>query len=62
VFAVDDLLSIGSDEGAASLGIDDWPPIEIDTTDEQLRGVDEPLCALVHGCSAAVVRRGVGGR
>jgi len=55
VFTVDHLLSIGSDEGAASLGLEEWPPIEIDTTHEQLRGVDEPLCALVHGCSAAVV-------
>ena len=55
VFTVDDLLSIGSDEGAASLGLEDWPAVEIDTAHEQLRGVDEPLCALVHGCSADVV-------
>jgi cytosine/adenosine deaminase-related metal-dependent hydrolase len=57
VFTVDDLLSIGSDEGAASLGLEEWPSIEIDTSHEQLRGVAEPLCALVHGTSAAVVRR-----
>ena len=56
VFSVDDLLSIGSDEGAAALGIESWPEIEIDTDHEQLRDVDEPLCALVHGCSADVVR------
>jgi formimidoylglutamate deiminase len=62
VFTVDDLLSIGSDEGAASLGLEAWPEIEIDTEHEQLRGVDEPLCALVHGCSAAVVRSGRGPR
>ena len=62
VLTVDGLLSIGSDEGAASLGLEAWPPIEIDTSHEQLRGVEEPLCALVHGCSAAVVRRRVGGR
>jgi cytosine/adenosine deaminase-related metal-dependent hydrolase len=55
VFTVDDLLSIGSDEGAASLGLEVWPQIAIDTSHEQLRGVDEPLCALVHGCSADVV-------
>jgi formimidoylglutamate deiminase len=55
VFTVDDLLSIGSDEGAASLGLEDWPAVEIDTAHEQLRGVAEPLCALVHGCSADVV-------
>jgi formimidoylglutamate deiminase len=57
VFTVDDLLSIGSDEGAASLGLEAWPEIEIDTSNEQLRGVDEPLCALVHSCSADVVVR-----
>jgi formimidoylglutamate deiminase len=56
VFTVDDLLSIGSDEGAASLGLEAWPAIEIDTSHEQLRDVDEPLCALVHGCSSAVVK------
>ena len=56
VFTVDALLSIGSDEGAASLGIESWPEIEIDESHPQLRGVDEPLCALVHGCSADVVR------
>jgi formimidoylglutamate deiminase len=55
VFTVDHLLSIGSDEGAASLGLEEWPQIEIDTSHEQLRGVDEPLCALVHACSADVV-------
>ena len=57
VFTVDDLLSIGADEGAASLGLEEWPQIQIDTSHEQLRGVDEPLCALVHGCSADVVVR-----
>ncbi len=57
VFSVDELLAIGSDEGAASLGIEEWPSIEIDAAHPQLRGVDEPLCALVHGCSADVVVR-----
>jgi formimidoylglutamate deiminase len=56
VFTVDALLSIGSDEGAAALGLESWPEIEIDTTSPQLRGVEDPLCALVHGCSADVVR------
>src|SRR3954471_14789916 len=49
VFTVDALLSIGSDEGAASLGLESWPEIVIDTAHPQLRGVDEPLRALVHG-------------
>jgi formimidoylglutamate deiminase len=56
VFTVDALLSIGSDEGAASLGIDAWPEITIDGSHPQLRDVDDPLCALVAGCSASVVK------
>src|SRR5207248_4853140 len=55
VFSIDALLAIGSDEGAAALGLEEWPAIEIDAAHPQLRGVDEPLCALVHGCSADVV-------
>jgi formimidoylglutamate deiminase len=55
IFSVDGLLSIGSDEGAASLGLESWPAVEIDATHEQMRGVAEPLCALVHSCSADVV-------
>jgi formimidoylglutamate deiminase len=57
VLSVDALLSIGADEGAAALGLTDWPPIAIDTEHVQLRGVDDPLCALVHSCSADVVRQ-----
>ena len=56
VFSVDALLSIGSDEGAASLGLDAWPTIQVDTSHPQLRGVDEPLRALVASCSADVFR------
>lgn len=56
VLTVDALLSIGADEGAASLGLDDWPAIAIDVTHPQLRGVEDPLAALAHGCSADVVR------
>ena len=55
VLRVDDLLSIGSDEGAASLGLESWPPVEVDASHEQLRGVGDPLCALVHSCSADVL-------
>jgi formimidoylglutamate deiminase len=57
VLTVDALLSIGSDEGAAALGLETWPEIAIDVAHPQLHGVDEPLCALVHGCSADVVAR-----
>ena len=56
VLTVDELLAIGADEGAASIGLEDWPLIEIDADHPQLRGVDDPLTALVHGCSADVVR------
>jgi formimidoylglutamate deiminase len=56
VLSIDALLSVGADEGAASLGLERWSSIEIDVAHPQLRGVEEPLCALVHGCSAAVVR------
>src|SRR4051812_24304015 len=55
VLTVDALLSMGSDEGAASIGLEEWPQIEIDADHPQLRGVDEPLCALIAGCSADVV-------
>jgi len=57
VLSVDALLSIGSDEGAASIGIESWPAVAVDTTHPQLRGVDDPLCALVASCSADVFSR-----
>jgi cytosine/adenosine deaminase-related metal-dependent hydrolase len=56
VLTVDALLSIGSDEGAASLGLQTWPEITIDGSHAQLRDVEEPLCALVASCSSAVVK------
>ncbi len=51
------LLCFGADEGAASLGLERWPEIEIDTGHRSLRGVDtgDLLDALVFGCSAEVV-------
>jgi formimidoylglutamate deiminase len=57
VFAIDALLAIGADEGAGSLGLEAWPPVEIDLGHPQLRGVADPLGALVAGCSADVVYR-----
>jgi formimidoylglutamate deiminase len=56
VFSVDALLAIGAAQGAAALGLESWPPIEIDTAHPQLRGVADPLAAIVHSCSADVVR------
>jgi formimidoylglutamate deiminase len=55
VFSVELLLAIGSDVGAGSLGLTEWPAIEIDCSHPQLRGVQDPLYALVAGCSADVV-------
>ena len=51
------LLEIGSSEGAAALGLDGWPGIEIDLAHESLRGVprDEAPPALLFGCAADVV-------
>ena len=58
VFTVDALLAIGSDEGAGSIGLAEWPAVTIDASHPQLRGVAEPLCALVASCSAEVVKTG----
>jgi formimidoylglutamate deiminase len=51
------LLCFGADEGAAALGLDAWPEIEIDSEHRSLRGLDRAdlLDALVLGCAADVV-------
>lgn len=56
VFTVDALLAIGSDAGAAALGLQGWPRVTIDGAHAQLHGVEEPRAALVPSCSADVVR------
>jgi formimidoylglutamate deiminase len=56
VFAVDDLLAIGSVGGADALGLDSWPDIGVDIEHPQLAGVDDWRSALVAGCSADVLR------
>jgi formimidoylglutamate deiminase len=58
VMSVESLLCYGSDEGAASLGLETWPEVEIDLDHRSLRGVDEAdvFAALVLGCGADVVR------
>ena len=57
VIVLDALLCIGSDEGAAALGLDSWPGIEVDLSHRSLLGVAEAdlLGAIVFGCSADVV-------
>lgn len=57
VIGVDGLLEIGQSGGAAALGLDEWPGIEINLAHDSLRGVapDETPAALLFGCSADVV-------
>jgi formimidoylglutamate deiminase len=56
VIPVARLLEIGSLEGAAALGLGEWPGAEVDLGHPSLRGVDpaDASAALVHGCGADV--------
>ena len=56
VISVGSLLCFGSDEGAAALGLEEWPEATVDLGHPSLRGVDEGdvLNALVFGCGADV--------
>ena len=56
VFAVDELLDIGSLGGGRALGLEWWPEVEVDTGHHQLVGVEDWRNALVAGCSADVLR------
>jgi formimidoylglutamate deiminase len=51
------LLRMGADDGAASLGLERWPGIEVELDHPSLRGVprEEVPAALVFGCAADVV-------
>jgi formimidoylglutamate deiminase len=53
----DTLLAMGSSEGAAALGLDEWPDIEADLEHRSLRGVAPQSVsgALVAGCGADVL-------
>jgi formimidoylglutamate deiminase len=57
VFSTSELLSFGSETGAAALGLEKWPEIEIDLGHSSLAGVgaDDVLPALIASCSADVV-------
>ena len=50
------LLCCGADEGAAALGLEDWPEVEADLAHPSLAGVDpgDVHAALVFGCAADV--------
>jgi formimidoylglutamate deiminase len=56
VIAPEKLLSIGSAEGAAALGLEEWPPIEVDLHHPTLAGVNdgEFEAALLFGCGSEV--------
>jgi formimidoylglutamate deiminase len=56
VISPETLLCFGSDEGAASLGLETWPDAEVDLDHPSLAGIDESdaFAALVFGCSADV--------
>ncbi len=54
VLTTDTLLCFGADEGAGSLGLEQWPDVEVDTGCVALRGADDLFGALVWGCSADV--------
>jgi formimidoylglutamate deiminase len=55
VFAVDDLLVIGSAGGASALGLESWPDLAVDVEHAQLAGVEAWRNALVASCSADVI-------
>jgi formimidoylglutamate deiminase len=57
VFALDDLLEIGSGAGARALQLDSWPEIGVDVGHTQLAGVEDWRSALVAGCSSDVLAR-----
>jgi formimidoylglutamate deiminase len=56
VLSVSTLLCCGADEGAASLGLESWPDVEVDLEHQSLDGVEpgDVHAALVFGCSAEV--------
>ena len=56
VIAPETLLCFGSDEGAASLGLDEWADVEVDLEHPSLVGIDErdAFAALIFGCAADV--------
>ena len=55
VFSVGQLLEIGSEGGATSLGLESWPDVAVDVEHQQLAGVENWRSALVAGCSADVL-------
>jgi formimidoylglutamate deiminase len=59
VVPLEELLAAGGGEGAAALGLDEWPDAVVALDDPQLRGVDPEDVgeALVFSCDASVLRK-----
>jgi formimidoylglutamate deiminase len=57
VFTTEELMRIGTDVGARSLGIDSWGDVSVDLAHRSLAGVDRARvpAALIAGCSADVL-------
>jgi formimidoylglutamate deiminase len=56
LFTVDDLVAIGSANGAEALGLESWPDVAVNVGDPQLARVENWRNGLVAGCSAEVFR------
>jgi formimidoylglutamate deiminase len=54
VISTETLLCFGADEGAGSLGLEQWDDVQVDLTHRSLRGVEDVFEALVAGCGADV--------
>src|SRR5439155_1663349 len=54
VISTETLLCFGADEGAGSLGLEQWDDVEVDLSHTSLRGVEDVFEALVSGCGADV--------
>ncbi len=57
IIAVDELLAIGSTNGAAALGLETWPDVQVDLTHPALQDVAraDARAALVFSCAAETV-------
>jgi formimidoylglutamate deiminase len=54
VISTEALLCFGADEGAGSLGLEQWDDVEVDLGHPSLRGVEDVLEGLVAGCGGDV--------
>jgi formimidoylglutamate deiminase len=54
VISTETLLGFGADEGAASLGLQEWDDVEVDLGHPSLRGAEDVFEALIAGCAADV--------